>query len=729
MAPGTLTVKFCNGSLTHDTDLIGKMDPYVKAWLGSQEFRTKTASSQGKHPRWDETKTFSVTNEQELRLECWDYDTIGKDDLIGKGEVNLNALPPGASSLDVPLTYGNNKSAGTIRLEFNYVVAGGVQGAVMQGNQALSARMHPDGKAAAAGLGGGTLEAKIISASLTHDTELMGQMDPYFKVFLGTSEKRTRVIKRGGKRPVWDQTLTFPMAGEEMIRFECWDEETLGMDDSVGSGSFNIRTLPPGKTKVEVPLKFQGQSAGVLHVEFTKILPGTSAQGATALKAGPSNLAPRELGAVADRAGMASGTLMLRLISAMLSRDTDPLGKMDPYIKIFVGGEEKKTTTARGHGRKPRWNESFTFKVAANDSVRFEIWDYDTIGDDDLICEGVATIRGLPPGVMMHDIPLTYEGQQAGSLQLETNWMPGAADMGGPPLMGGMPQMGPGMGMRNPDLMIRPEPFDERLPRQPIIREADYSPTNSSPMLRGPGLMGETSFGQMPMNNNMMGMNGMGNMNVMGNMNGMGNMNPMNNMMPFDRELMMNRERERDMMMMNQMSRSQTLPTSMYTGGPLPFPGMASPNPNPVNPIMNRGNFFGNMMDASPMTPMSPMSMGSPYGMRGMGGMGGSMNDMGGPRWNAPIVTDRKTLKMVTEQVFWTFDYGRRGKLEYYEFYPAFCELCRRMGCQPPSMQQIWFIMQRFDNNLDRRISYKEFKSIAKELFGHYHKRGRYAYY
>lgn len=80
---GLLDVRIERAALTRDTELIGKMDPYVEIVLGGQKVRTSVKDEAGKTPVWMEQYTLSMTNQlEQLRLTVFDED-ITTDDLVG----------------------------------------------------------------------------------------------------------------------------------------------------------------------------------------------------------------------------------------------------------------------------------------------------------------------------------------------------------------------------------------------------------------------------------------------------------------------------------------------------------------------------------------------------------------------------------------------------------------------------------------------------------------------
>ncbi|KAF9597134.1 hypothetical protein IFM89_015963 [Coptis chinensis] len=67
--------------------------------------------------------------------------------------------------------------------------------------------------------------------------------------------------------------------------------------------------------------------------------------------------------------------------------------KMDPYVLIQYGNQERKSKVAREQGKNPVWNEKLTFKVeypmGATDQhkITFRIMDKDTFSADDFVGE------------------------------------------------------------------------------------------------------------------------------------------------------------------------------------------------------------------------------------------------------------------------------------------------------------------------------------------------------
>lgn len=111
---------------------------------------------------------------------------------------------------------------------------------------------------------------------------------------------------------------------------------------------------------------------------------------------------------------MGKGILELKLLDAKgLQKNTDLIGKVDPYVLIQYRGQEHKSKIARGQGGSPTWNETFRFLVrspAAADhhqqqqhKVTLRVMDHDTFTADDFLGEatifvGDVIARGVEEG-------------------------------------------------------------------------------------------------------------------------------------------------------------------------------------------------------------------------------------------------------------------------------------------------------------------------------------------
>jgi len=157
---GQMKVNLRKGRNLLDADSAGKQDPYVHLFThlthltlfththththryvkltllsekwGNVTLKTKTDTNGGTEPIWNETFTFPIVDQYEMRLECYDEDMISSDDLIGKQKISL--LPYfriGQREEWVPIInrdqgWGQNENAGEIFIEWTFVGPSGV---------------------------------------------------------------------------------------------------------------------------------------------------------------------------------------------------------------------------------------------------------------------------------------------------------------------------------------------------------------------------------------------------------------------------------------------------------------------------------------------------------------------------------------------------------------------------------------------------------------------------
>lgn len=108
------------------------------------------------------------------------------------------------------------------------------------------------------------------------------------------------------------------------------------------------------------------------------------------------------------------------VVSARSLYDTNVFSKMDPYVKVTMGGQIYKTRTAKNQGKTPTWNQTFTFDYVGESTIRFQVFDNDVMSDDYI---GMADVALLPilssPGrTYASEIELSRDkGKFAGNLR------------------------------------------------------------------------------------------------------------------------------------------------------------------------------------------------------------------------------------------------------------------------------------------------------------------------
>lgn len=75
------------------------------------------------------------------------------------------------------------------------------------------------------------------------------------------------------------------------------------------------------------------------------------------------------------------GTLTVRPQGAELLHNRDLFHKMDPYAICEIGGQKNQTSVAKRQGKTPKWNDSLTFRVMGDQTLKLSLYDKDTFKD------------------------------------------------------------------------------------------------------------------------------------------------------------------------------------------------------------------------------------------------------------------------------------------------------------------------------------------------------------
>jgi len=77
------------------------------------------------------------------------------------------------------------------------------------------------------------------------------------------------------------------------------------------------------------------------------------------------------------------GILTISVLQGKLYRDTEKIGKMDPFVQINYMGSIFKTKTMNEAGKNPVWNENFDIPIQSmGDFLEISIFDEDNLTND-----------------------------------------------------------------------------------------------------------------------------------------------------------------------------------------------------------------------------------------------------------------------------------------------------------------------------------------------------------
>lgn len=124
------------------------------------------------------------------------------------------------------------------------------------------------------GLAGRTLLIRPMSAQLTHNTEMFfRKMDPQLEITIGGRKYRTTVAHDQGKRPVWQDSITHILNGDETaMNVIVWDVDKVTRTDLVGDATIPLmETLSRGASSNWYDIYFRGRPAGRILINMELI--------------------------------------------------------------------------------------------------------------------------------------------------------------------------------------------------------------------------------------------------------------------------------------------------------------------------------------------------------------------------------------------------------------------------------------------------------------------------
>lgn len=113
-------------------------------------------------------------------------------------------------------------------------------------------------------------------------------------------------------------------------------------------------------------------------------------------------------------------TLNLKICDAKLYRDTEAVGKMDPYVSLIIGEQKLKTKAHEDAGKYPKWDQTFTIKTKLNTLMSFKVMDKETFGSDDMIGEGgFELLHHYVLSKKLITAPISHKNELAGEVRME----------------------------------------------------------------------------------------------------------------------------------------------------------------------------------------------------------------------------------------------------------------------------------------------------------------------
>ncbi|KAJ7538397.1 hypothetical protein O6H91_11G046200 [Diphasiastrum complanatum] len=230
-------------------DRTGKSDPYLKLQYGKIVRKTK-AIPQTLNPTWNQSFVFhEVSNEEYLKLKCYDQDFFTNDEKMGSARINVRMLEAGVGKdIWLPL---EKIETGEIKLKMELLSETKSDG---------SQHFSDDG-------GNGAIELVVLEARNLVAADWGGTSDPYVTVRYGNLKKRTKVIYKT-LNPHWLEMLEFLDDGSPLV-LHVKDYNAILPTSSIGHCAVEYQRMPLDRT-VDKWIHLQGVSRGEIHIQVTR---------------------------------------------------------------------------------------------------------------------------------------------------------------------------------------------------------------------------------------------------------------------------------------------------------------------------------------------------------------------------------------------------------------------------------------------------------------------------
>ena len=381
----TAYFRFFEGKDLTPMDSNGKNDAYCTVVnLSNPKIIKKTQIIyETTYPKWNFFINIKIYDYETdiIRINCYDYDTIGSDDLIGYIDLKVREMGKGeiiTKWLDI---YNQNyKSEGSLFIMYQICTIGWIP---FDPKPLLNLRQ---------------INIHLMDGYDIPNTDLIGKTDPYVRLKLNDQEfvHKTKVINNT-LNPCWNETITlYSLCQEISLQIELRDEAT-GKDPLIGTKDINLNELKYGEikeiTEELTPAKGM-KKGGKIHfyVQESTIEPFKNYKFEKYIDTGKKTKRGNGNLDTLDKKPINKPLqLFIKIVRAFNLKSCDSNGLSDPYCILQINNQ-KKTTSIIYECLNPKWDEYFIFDINSlnYDILTITCMDYDLLSSDDLI--GIISI-------------------------------------------------------------------------------------------------------------------------------------------------------------------------------------------------------------------------------------------------------------------------------------------------------------------------------------------------
>lgn len=358
-AIGVLAITVFSANGLKGTESIGNtIDPYVTFSVNDDvEVARTEIKMETKNPRWNETKYILVNKLSDIaRLTIWDFNDFRKDKVIGVASLPLDSLAtkPDQTGVSIEIL-DNGKSHGTLDCELHWLP-------VLEHKTLEDGTIEPPAESNTGILRFITHQCKDLDATKS----LVGQLSPYSDLLMnGNLLHQSHSLKRTNN-PVWEDVFEFLVTDKSKcnVGVRVKDSRGLATDPIIGTYNIQLDNLlaeqkpggdwynltPSGRVRVEAlwkPIALKGAAASKNYMEPI-------------------------------------GSLRIHVMKAGEElRNLETIGKVDPYIRVFLNGFQRGRTVAIDSTLAPNWDEIIYVPVQrSGQRLVIEAMDAENLGQD-----------------------------------------------------------------------------------------------------------------------------------------------------------------------------------------------------------------------------------------------------------------------------------------------------------------------------------------------------------
>ena len=420
-APAILHVRVVRAKDLLAADRGGTSDPYVQLHVGEEIKDAKKTKIKKKtlSPEWNQDFKFRLDasqRQEDLMIECFDYDFLGADDSLGKLAISIDSLRCNEEYLEWHKLQQDDGSVGEIQLGYKLVERSKEQ---VQGEVEI---LRP-----------GTLTITVVRGDDLLAADRGGTSDPYVTMYIGDAVKEAKKtkVKKKTLTPEWNETFEFELdrsQRQDYLTVECFDHDMIGADDSLGFFDIALDSLVFEQECVDwYKLQQEGESEhrGQIELRYTFIpsppedacnIPLAATEFSPVLleqskpvssssiklqQASKKITTALKLGSIGS-ATLDAVRLEVTVVRAKNVLAADRGGTSDPYVRLHLGDKIKQAQKTKVIKKtlNPVWNETFEFLINVSrrqENLTIECFDYDIVGSNDSLGKVVIAVDQLVP--------------------------------------------------------------------------------------------------------------------------------------------------------------------------------------------------------------------------------------------------------------------------------------------------------------------------------------------